>query len=309
MIKAHGANGISARILADSISPEGHRMTSMELEYPRFILAELNTHRMLSKNSASSRAIPIATMHRQIVESPATPVYWGKNQPGMSAKEEVSPDVMEFAEELWHKGMYEAIEIAAKLSSIGLHKQIANRITEPWMMMKTVISGTEWANLLYLRNHPDAQPEFAELAQCIQDVLDLSSPTELQPGEWHLPYVDLYRSDYDGILHYIGPEGMPLSIENARILSASCCAQVSYRRNDNSMEKAKMIYDKLINSTPAHASPVEHQATPMNLTNWEVDPEYWQEGITHVSANCDLWSGNLRGWIQFRKLIPNEAVW
>jgi hypothetical protein len=309
MIKANRDNGITARILADSISPEGHRMTSMELEYPRFILAELNTHRMLSKNSASSRAIPISTMHKNIVESPATPVYWGKNQPGMSAKEEVAPDVMEFAGELWAKGMYEAIEIAAKLSSIGLHKQIANRITEPWMMMKTVISGTEWANLLYLRNHPDAQPEFAALAECIQDVLDLSSPTELQPGEWHLPYVDLYRSHLDNILYYIGPSGENLSIENARILSASCCAQVSYRRNDNSMDKAKMIYDKLINSTPAHASPVEHQATPMHPTNWETEPAYWQEGVSHMSANGDLWSGNLRGWIQFRKLIPNEAVW
>jgi hypothetical protein len=204
--------------------------------------------------------------------------------------------------------MHEAIAISAKLSAIGLHKQIANRITEPWMMMKTVISGTEWANLLYLRDHPDAQPEFAELARCIAEVRHHSEPTLLEPGEWHLPYVEVYRSNLDGILHYIGPDGMPLSIDNARILSASCCAQVSYRKNDTSIEKAKMIYDKLINSTPAHASPVEHQATPMGC-NWGHDLECWQEGTTHMSANGDLWSGNLRGWIQFRKLIPNEAVW
>jgi hypothetical protein len=308
MIRVNGKQGISATILADSISKEGSRMTTMELEYPRFILAELNTHRMLSKNSASSRAIPIATMHRTISESPATPTYWGKNQAGMSAKEEI--DSIELAMDLWNQAIQTSIGYAAKLSAMGLHKQTANRLTEPGMMMKTVISGTEWANLLYLRDHPDAQPEFAELARCIRDARHHSQPVELQPGEWHLPYVSTYRSSFGDILEYYSDEGVSLSVEDARILSASCCAQVSYRKNDHSMEKARMIYDKLINSTPAHASPVEHQATPMDIdTTAAYEPETWQGGVTHVSANGDLWSGNLRGWIQFRKLIPNEAFW
>ncbi|MFZ9611624.1 MAG: hypothetical protein ACO294_13075, partial [Methylococcales bacterium] len=138
---------ISAKVIADSISPEGVRMTTMEIEYPRFILAELNTHRMLSKNSASSRAIPVKTMHEFIRDNPATPVHWGKNQPGMKANEEVGSAVKAEAIEIWNRAKDDAIHWADALAhKLAVHKQIANRITEPWMTMKTVISGTEWNN-------------------------------------------------------------------------------------------------------------------------------------------------------------------
>ncbi len=302
---------ITAKIIADSISPSGERMTTMEIEYPRFILAELNTHRMLSKNSASSRAIPVKSMHEQIKASPAEPVYWGKNQAGMQAKEELTGTNYTDAKFIWQRAMGDALHWAWALADrVGLHKQIANRITEPWMTMKTVISGTEWKNLWWLRCHPDAQPEFHELALKMQQAYENSQPQLLNPGEWHVPYVTTQRSRADDTLYYIDANDQYITAEQAKIISASCCAQVSYRKNDDTLEKAEKIFNQLIYSKPAHASPVEHQATPMDLDTYcYYEPETWEGGVTHVSANGDLWSGNLRGWIQHRKLIANEAVW
>jgi thymidylate synthase ThyX len=302
---------ITARILADSVSPEGTRMTTMEIEYPRFILAELNTHRMLSKNSASSRAIPVKAMHEQIKAAPAGPVYWGKNQPGMQAKEELVTNDLADVKFMWQRAMQDALHWAWAMSDrVGLHKQIANRVTEPWMTMKTVISGTEWANYFWLRDHADAQPEIAELARKMREAYDASAPQLLHPGEWHVPYVNTYRSIINNELLYSDNKGDDITADEARVISASCCAQVSYRKNDDTLEKAQKIYQQLIESEPAHASPVEHQATPMDTaTMCRFEPETWELGVTHVSANSDLWSGNLRGWIQHRKLIPNEAQW
>lgn len=301
---------ITARIIADSVSLDGNRMTTMEIEYPRFILAELNTHRMLSKNSASSRAIPVAKMHEHIKQNTAAPVSWGINQPGMKAKEELKESDLSWAKYLWNAARDLAINSSQELAKLNVHKQITNRITEPWMLMKTVISGTEWANFFWLRNHPDAQPEIAELAYKMHKAYTDSVPKLLYAGEWHVPYVISYRNSHSNVLHYVDSTNRYITEQEARIISASCCAQVSYRKNDDSYEKALKIYQQLIESEPAHASPVEHQATPMEVESMSrFDPETWQLGVTHVSANSDLWSGNLRSWIQFRKLIPNEARW
>lgn len=301
---------ITARILADSVSPEGTRITTYEIEYPRFILAELNTHRMLSKNSASSRAIPVTAMHDHIRANTAAPVYWGKNQPGMKAKTELEGSDKSMAMYLWAKARDSAIDFAAELNALGSHKQITNRVTEPWMIMKTVISGTEWANFFWLRDHADAQPEIAVLANKMRLAYTASQPRLLQPGEWHVPYVNTYRDTHTNALHYLDNQDRYITTQEAIIISASCCAQVSYRKSDDSFEKANKIYKQLIESEPAHASPVEHQATPMDTTSMcRYEPDTWQSGVTHVSANSDLWSGNLRGWIQHRKLIANEARW
>lgn len=305
---------ITAKIIADSVSPEGVRFTTFEIEYPRFILAELNTHRMLSKNSASSRAIPVKAMHEQIQRAPAGPVYWGKNQAGMQAKQELEGSDLSDAKFIWHRAMKDALHWAWALSDrMGLHKQIANRITEPWMTMKTVISGTEWANFFWLRDHQDAQPEIRELARKMREAYHSNTPQLLNPGEWHVPYVRTARDSTTGVLQYFDNQDNPISIIQARIISASCCAQVSYRKNDDTLEKAEKIFKQLVESEPAHASPVEHQATPMcesYYETWCEDPEHLAtKGVTHMDTKGQLWSGNLCGWVQFRKLIPNEAKW
>jgi thymidylate synthase ThyX len=300
MLKFQGKNGISAAVVQSSISDQGVILHTLELEYPRFILAEVNTHRMLSKNSASSRAIPVAKMHSLLS---AEPVFWGANKPGMSASEEIGE--IDRAKHLWESAKESAVKYSTEMSASGLHKQITNRVTEPWMMVKTVISGTEWANFLWLRNHPDAQPEIHELAKCIEQVLSGSGPQHIGDGEWHVPYIDRIRGD-DGVLRYFS-SGQEVTVETAKKVSASCCAQVSYRALDVSIEKAEMIFDKLINSEPMHASPVEHQATPIHFTDYSNPHDYWSEGITHQDKYGTLWSGNFRDWIQYRKMLPNES--
>ena len=301
-----GKCGIKSKVICDSVNDKGSRMTTLEIEYPRFILSELNTHRMLSKNSASSRAIPTKDMYQQLLHHGAEPVQWGKNQSGMQAHQNLDGELLEEARQVWMNAKDSALVYHQQLTEIGVHKQITNRITEPWMMMKTVISGTEWANLFYLRDHHQAQPEFKELAYCMHESMKRSTPQELLPGEWHLPYVKLCR-DKLGVVYYQDHNGLELSLRQARVISASCCAQVSYRKNDDTLEKAERIYKQLIESTPAHASPVEHQATPMQPIGLE--SPFSEPGCTHVDRYGYRWSGNLREWTQFRKLIPNEAVW
>lgn len=304
MIYIEGKEGISARVIADSINEPGNRMITLELEYPRFILAEVNTHRMLSKNSASSRAIPVGTMHQQISEKPARPVFYGKNQSGMVAKEELCEHTINDTKLIWDAARDASISHAAALSGFGNHKQVVNRLTEPFQMTKTVMSGTEWDNLLWLRNHPDAQPEFQELARCIAACLKTSVPAELRTGQWHLPYVDTV-TEFDGVQTY-WIDGKEITLEQARRVSVSCCAQVSYRKNDDSLEKADRIFEMLnLNSkvNPPHFSPAEHQACAMWIDPIPIELKRLPMGYTHVDRHGNLWSGNLKGWIQYRKMI------
>lgn len=315
MIKVEGKNGISATMVLDSIDTLGNRLRTFEFVFPRWILAELNTHRMLSKNSASSRAVPVETMFEQILNNPAMPVHWGVNQSGMSSKEELTGQNLEDAQNIWRQFGRHAVSVAKVLSDklgINGHKQWVNRLTEVMTMTKTVISGTEWENFFWLRNHPDAQPEFQELAHCALEASNKSTPTLLKAGEWHLPYVQ-YK---DGA--YWIDENTQADLETAKMISASCVAQVSYRKLDDTLEKARKIFDMLnigSKEKPCHASPVEHQATPMADTlyrhsiNVEFNPLTWEEGITHVRRDGSFWSGNFQGWIQMRQLIPNEAKW
>ena len=290
MIEIIGNEGISAKVVADSINADGNRLTTFELDYPRFCHSEFMTHRMISKNAASSRAIPVKTMIENIHANPAMPVFWGKNQAGMQATQELSPEDIYKAKELWLVAKDNCLRMTERLVEVGLHKQIANRVAEFAQRIKVVASGTEWANLLWLRDHDAAQPEFHELASCIRKALEQSTPKLLKAGEWHLPYV----TDTN------------LDLETAKKVSASCCAQVSYRKLDDSIDKAVDIYNKLVGMDRAHSSPFEHQGTPMaERTPWA----QWESGITHIDRKGQHWSANYRGWIQQRQLIPNHVVW
>lgn len=289
---------IKVNIVADSISPDNTRITTMELEYPRFIHSELMTHRALSKNASSSRAIPIKTMHENIIKNTATPVYWGKNQPGMSAKEELEADKITESLQVWAEARDAAIGYANKLSDLGVHKQIANRLTEPFQIIKTLITGTDWNNFFWLRDHADAQPEFKALAHKMKQAMEASTPIALTANEWHLPYLSHVGEGKYKLTN--STDETLYDLEDARIISSSCCAQVSYRKSDDSLEKAKNIYSRLVESEPVHASPTEHQATP-------IMPGAVNEGITSFNyAQAIHYSGNLRGWVQFRQTIKNN---
>jgi len=269
---------ISAKIIADSVLAPGHaagipRLTTMELTYPRFIHSEFMTHRVFSRNAASSRAIPVRKMLTQVWKDPAMPTYWGSNKPGMQAGAELTGWRLKAAKKLWVLAGWVMVAFAWSLSKLGLHKQIANRILEPWMWMKTIVSATDWGNFFNLRIHADAQPEIKVLAEAMLKAMNSSRPRQLQPGQWHLPYVR--GSEY--LLYSYDSMGL-------QQISAARCARVSYLNHDGSKPDVKKdleLYEMLAKAP--HASPFEHQATPV------------------VGRH-----GNFNGWKQFRQFIPNE---
>lgn len=279
---------ISAKIIADSINGVGNRLTTIHMRYPRFIHAELMTHRVFSRNARSSRAVPVKTMIDEIVNDPVVPLHWGKNQKGMQAEHEHDGKVIIYARPpsgvtlecdnvtAWLLARDNAIMLAEAFDAAGYHKQVVNRLLEPFMHIDVLVSATEWANFLWLRDHKDAEPHIAMLAREVRQVMDASTPERMHPGDWHLPYVR-GRDDIDDI---------NLAIK----ISAARCARISYKPFDGGSNYAAEVerYDRLVGSQPMHASPVEHQATP--------DP----------SMSYPQQHGNFVGWRQFRKTLSGE---
>lgn len=184
------AMNISATIVADSVNPHGHRLVSMICVYPRFIHSELMTHRQFSRNAASSRAIPVHRMIRAVESAPAMPVWWGRNQSGMQAAQELGPAEGALAVREWLDAAKDAVAHARRMAEIGAHKQIANRLLEPFQWMTTLVTASEWHNFFALRAHPDAQPEFQELAFQMLGAYLGSAPVARRWGEWHVPFGD-----------------------------------------------------------------------------------------------------------------------
>lgn len=266
--------GISAKVIKHSKVGEEELIT-IELELHRFILPEFNTHRSISRNFESSRAVPIEKKIEQVRTNPAMPVHWGKNQRGMVAEQEV--DDKNAAEIAWRNAASIAANQAEVLAGLGVHKQAVNRLVEPFMWTKGVATATKeaWKAMLALRLHKDAQPEFQALAKEIDRAILNSRPVELDVGHFHLPYVDSVICQDTGKQYFYDTDGSELSLEDAIKVSVSCCAQVSYRNLDTSLEKAHKIYDMLnlpVNGEypddPAHFSPAEHVARVLDCREW-----------------------------------------
>lgn len=295
------SQGITVRIIADSVNPAGVRLTTWELEYPRMVHSELMTHRVFSRNAASSRAIPVKKLRQRTLDEIMTPVHWGANMAGMQAKQQLTGFRLKVAQAIWKMAGLTAVGYAYLLDKAGLHKQLANRGMETYHNIKVVVTSTEWNNWYWLRDHSDAQPEIHVLASLMKQCHDQGEPEELREGEVHLPYIDKNRATGE-----LSSAGVPVTLEDAIKISCSCCAQVSYRLLNQSIEKALFIYDKLVTSTPVHASPFEHVArVPMyNLKmNNDQYPETWEDGFTHADREGGMWSNNFREWIQFRAIM------
>lgn len=283
---------IEVKIVADSKSVDGNRLTTFQLRYPRFIHAEVMTHRVFSRNASSSRAIPVKKMISQVWNDPAMPLHWGANQPGMQANTQLSGVKKAIARGLWKSAGKFACVIAYGMIKVGLHKQVANRILEPWQYIHVVLSATEFDNFFALRDHKDAQPEIQALARAMRVAMDGSAPEILYQGQWHLPYIT--------------PEDMTavkaLGWGNAvlRKISAARCCRVSYLKHDGtqaSVEEDLKLCDKLAASSPIHASPFEHQATP--------DISAYTNGVKgYLNQHAH---GNFVGWVQHRKLIESAV--
>ncbi len=286
---------IAAKIIEDSISQEGKRLTTLQLIYPRFIHSELMTHRVFSRNASSSRAIPVSKMLAMVREEPAMPIHWGKNQPGMQAKEELALGYKMHAERLWRMAAVKASQIAEDMMELGLHKQVANRILEPFQHIQVVLTATEWSNWDELRDHDDADPNIHQLARQVKLARESSEPKLLLPDEWHLPYVS--ESERNDGYFRDKPELL-------RKISAARCCRVSYLKHDGSVANVQEDLDlcnRLAGAHPIHASPFEHQATPMRKGEG-----FAQEGVSHIDRYGDCWSGNFNSWIQYRKVIEDQ---
>lgn len=262
----------------------------------------------------NSRAIPVDRLMDLIKEDTAMPVHWGKNQPGMSAKEECDTRIgkSDTADgysrtEWWNKARDAALSYAKLFNEAGYHKQIVNRITEPFTHIKVVCTATEYDNFFWLRKHKDAQPEIQRLAEVMFERREASEPKLLNVGSWHVPYygtesiwVPVFDETNDTIVDISALVDINgFTLEDALSISSSCAAQISYRRLDSSVEKGRDIYKRLIESFPPHFSPFEHQASPLPI----LEDGVWALGTTHIDANGNYWSGNFRGWTQHRQLL------
>jgi thymidylate synthase ThyX len=295
--------GYAAKILADSISPAGHRLTTFEVTFPRIVLAEFNTHRMISRNSASSRAIPVDKRIVAIAEDPFAPAVFGKNRRGMQATEELGEKETRIASDWWTSARASMVRCAIELSTLGVHKQLANRLLEPFSWHTVICTATDWENFFNLRCHPNAQPEIRTVAEMMREVYGVEKPSPTAYGEWHLPLVNTGEKT-------VTAHGDGWAIEAAK-LSAARCARVSYLTHDGRCDPAADLdlYEKLASN--GHMSPLEHPARPMTKRELgffeqhvlEMGRREWLSAgrVTH-------YLGNFNGWVQLRKLVPGEAV-
>jgi Thymidylate synthase complementing protein len=309
---------ITAKIIADSLSSQdGIRLTTLQLRYPRFIHAEFMTHRAFSRNASSSRAIPVERLIEDVLRDPAMPSFWGANRPGMQAREECEflvwslygDGITEFTtrEGAWLQARDFAVHAARAFDAAGYHKQIVNRLLEPFSHINVVVTATEWRNFFALRRHPDAQPEMRILADAIHEAMALSSPARLDPGGWHLPYVDrdattetLKNQRWTFASTRVPGSAMDLGLVR---ISAARCARVSYLTYEGkvpTIDADLELHEKLVSAEPMHASPLEHQATP---DEW-ADPPLGShlEGTWSYATE----SGNFVGWRQYRKMIERR---
>ena len=268
----------TAKVIADSISTDGVRLTTLQLKYWRGIHAELMTHRVFSRNASSSRAIPIKRMLADIWTDPAMPIFWGANESGMQANDELTGWKYWLAKKLWVTAGRFACGFSYAMYLIGLHKQIGNRVTEPWQHIHVVLSSTEWGNFFALRDHADAQPEIRELAHLMAQAMNESAPiTRDGPprdaNSWHLPYISTQEREV-------------FSVTELCAISTARCARVSYLTHDKKVPNWSddiKLHDRLVGSVPIHASPTEHIAYP--------------------SKNGATFYGNFKGWKQYRKQL------
>lgn len=273
---------VRAEVIKDSISPWGVRLTTIEATFNRFVLAEFNTHRVFSRNSASSRAIPFPRQLERVSQTPAMPVEWRYEQKGMQGGELLSPEDEEVAIATWLAARDDAIKHASTLHDLGVHKSIKNRLLEPFMFHTVIVTATDWQGFWGQRCSKLAQPEIRVAAEAMKDAYDLSEPTPIGLGDWHLPYI--FEEDISEALREFGR----LAEQALRQVSVARCARVSYLTHDGhrSLEADLNLYNRLVSADPMHASPLEHVATP----------------------NPDATLGNLFGWSQLRHHVEFEKA-
>lgn len=268
-----------ARVILDSVNMHGDRLLTVILTIPKWIQAELNTHRLLSRNSASSRARPNHVVMTSIMDNPVIPIRFHRNAKGMQGGLEIEGEDLARAQRAWFsvRDAVLASEGYRELIDLDVHKQVINRLLEAWMFTDVVVSATDFSGFFAQRVHKDAQPEFQHVARIFKAAYDASVPRELMPGEWHLPLMREDEADIDPDI--------------AKRVSAARCARTSYMTHEGIRDiNADLdLFDRLVlrtkNSDPGHWSPLEHVAQ--------------SQAIRRAS-------GNFHGWTQLRKFYSDE---
>jgi thymidylate synthase ThyX len=276
----------AAKIIADTVNEYGARITTFEVVAPRFLLAEINTHRVIAKSAASSRAIPVEKRIAMVKDAPFIPLAFGKNKPGMQAEETLEDSKNEAARAIWRAAADSAAAYAKLLADLGVHKQHANRLLEPFVYYTGVMTSTEWSNFFHLRTHPDAQPEFRELAIMMKGLYETNAPTL---GALHLPYVDVSTQN-------------TTDPDTCYKISAARCARVSYKTFDGKIstpEKDIQLCDDLIKA--GHLSPFDHPAVSDHASFDKINYGWYWHKPSHHRHN---W-----GWIPSRVDVEAQQGW
>lgn len=292
------------RVERDSVTVYGERLITIVLTLPRIVLAELNTHRVFTRSSASSRAIPVARQIAKLKEDPFVPFYWGKNQKGMQANEELTPELQEQAQQVWLESRDSQVSYALRMMELGVHKQLTNRLLECFMYHEVIITATEWDNWDHLRREKDAAPEIQRAAVMMHECSDQSRPKVLDEGQWHLPFTT-------------DEEQSAVPLEELIQVSVGRSARVSYANHDGVKDRADDLR-LAARCRAAHMAPWEHAARPMTarergtfmsnrMLPVPMEPTrslsgtmFWRTGMP------TYFLGNFNGWVQARKLIHGE---
>lgn len=308
--------GFACRVERHSISPRGREMFSAVIRFPRVMLAEAITHRTiseswgecevacterattidLSKNSASSRAIPFPRMLASVMADPYIPP-WTMNQKGMQGATAEDEAVINKATKKWLEALTFNANAAQYIFDLGIHKQDANRLLEPWGWVTQIVTADDiaWNNFFALRCHEAAYPSFRTIARMLYLAKRRSKPTPLDYGQWHLPFVP--EAEALKLRWVPEPKAWTTDLPLPDLVrhSAARCAWISYENHDKdgSAEAMDRTFATLIGGFPKHASPIEHQGTPMHLT--------WEASYPELRSN-------IRGWVQGRKLVRMENV-
>ena len=283
---------IIAEIVQDSINPQNQRLTTFVLNFPRIVLAEFNTHRAFSRNSASSRAIPFEKMLEMVKTNPFIPIKFLKDHKGMQGNEYYFGLEEIQCQKDWLTARDKAIEAA-----VGFYhpvtKQLRNRLLEPFMWHRVIVTASDFENFFALRAHPDAEIHIAELAAQMLIEYNKSEPKSLKAGEWHIPFGDKFDKDkLDELFFKLNSAqyNYPDQIEEfKKKISVARCARISYWNFEgkDDYEADIKLCDRLFGSIPKHLSPTEHVAMSMDDVNWY---------------------GNYRGFKQYRKFFKDENL-
>lgn len=289
-----------AKIIADSITQRGHRLTTLEVIIPNIVVPEMLKHRMFSISSMSMRAVPFEKMVKWVEENPFVPYAWQKKHKGMQGTEYFEDIYTMASIGAWIRARDLAIEQAKVLNNIGVSKQICNRLLFPFGYTKMIVTATEWENFFKQRLSDSAEIHMKAVAQDIWDTMQESEPTMLKEGEWHIPYLEKIKHDEVGII------------------SIAKCARQSFDTEwSDDYSKDLELYERL--KKEGHWVPFEHVAQVMDdkqylsyikgklqvMTNEDKESD---DSIIYSDASSYGWADNFRGFMSVRFQIKNGLM-